>query len=301
MEAHHLERTNGFAVRLVWLGDRAANDAGVVGAKAANLSRLAGAYRVPPGFCLTAAWLEAELGPTAHDAEVDLPRSMHDEVFRAYAALAESHAEIAPPVAVRSSAIDEDGSSASFAGQHETYLNVRGECALARSIVRCWRSLYSPRALEYRRQRGVALDGTGLAVVVQLLVKADSSAVVFSANPMTRSREQAVLTATWGLGESLVGGSVSPDSYLVRKSDLALEMRHIATKRRMTVLVEGGTEEVDVPSAVQVQPAIDNTQVVEAVRVALDLERRFGVPIDLECAWADGLLYVLQCRPITTL
>jgi len=130
---------------------------------------------------------------------------------------------------------------------------------------------------------------------------ADAAAVVFSANPVTKSRDQVMLNATWGLGESLVGGTVSPDSYILRKSDLAIEMRYIATKRRMTVLTADGTQEVGVPEALQNTPAIDDARVVEAVRLTLDLEQRFGWPVDVECAWEKSALYVLQCRPITTL
>jgi len=237
----------------------------------------------------------------AADEETDLPPNLQRDVAQAYAALAERCGEVSPPVAVRSSAIDEDSATASFAGQHETYLNVRGADAVARSIARCWQSLHAPRALEYRRQRGIADSTRGLAVLVQQLVQADASAVVFSANPVTATREQVVLTSTWGLGESLVGGTVSPDSYLVRKSDLAMELRHIATKRRMTVLVEGGTAEVDVPAGLQQQPAVDDSQVLEAVRLAIELERTFGWPVDIECAWERATLYLLQCRPITTL
>src|SRR4030081_3645287 len=150
MGAHHLERSQSFDantlvtlldVRLVWLGDPAANEVGLVGAKAGNLSRLGNSYRVPAGFCLTAASLAA-------DEETDLPPNLQREVAHAYAALAERCGEASPSVAVRSSAIDEDGATASFAGQHETYLNVRGADAVARSIARCWQSLHAPRALE---------------------------------------------------------------------------------------------------------------------------------------------------------
>jgi phosphoenolpyruvate synthase/pyruvate phosphate dikinase len=281
---------------LVWLGEPAANEIELVGAKAANLGKLAQSHRVPPGFCLTAAALAG-----GYDDLEELPESLYRDVVQAYTKLADRCGEAEPAVAVRSSAIDEDSGSASFAGQHDTYLNIRGAESVARSIARCWRSLYSPRALEYRRQRGVALDGARLAVLVQKLVIADASAVVFSANPITKSRDQVMLNATWGLGESLVGGSVSPDSYMLRKSDLAFEFRYIATKRRMTVLAADGTQEVDVPERLQTAPAIDERQVVEAVQLTLELERRFGWPVDVECAWEKEILYVLQCRPITTL
>jgi pyruvate,water dikinase len=276
-------------LELVWLGDPGANDIGLVGAKAANLSRLAGAYRVPGGFCLTASAMEKPMD------------SLRARIIEAYARLARESSEAAPPVAVRSSAIDEDSADASFAGQHETFLNVRGADSVVESIAKCYRSLSAPRALEYRRQRRLSVDAARMSVLVQRLVPAEASAVIFTANPVTGSRDEVVLTATWGLGESLVGGSVSPDSYVVRKSDLAMSVRYIATKRKMTALADTGTCEVDVPAPQQTRPAIDDDQVRQAVRLALDIERAFGWPVDVECAWHEGVLYLLQCRPITTL
>jgi pyruvate,water dikinase len=281
--------TSSTNLELVWLGDAVASDVALVGAKAANLSRLAGAYRVPGGFCLTAS---------AMDKGMD---ALRPQIVEAYASLAHQSGEASPPVAVRSSAIDEDSADASFAGQHETYLNVRGADSVVDSIVRCYQSLYAPRALEYRHQRGISVNGARLAVLVQRLVEAEASAVVFTANPVTSSRDEVVLTSAWGLGESLVGGSVSPDSYVLRKSDLGISVRFIATKRKMTVLADDGTREVEVPPAQQTQPAIGDDQVREAVRLALDLEHTFGWPVDVECAWEKQVLYVLQCRPITTL
>jgi pyruvate, water dikinase len=284
-------RTDGSGARgsVVWLGEPAAHDAALVGPKAANLSRLLGTYRVPIGFCLTASAMDRSMA--------DIGR----ETARAYAALAQLSGEAAPPVAVRSSATDEDGGAASFAGVHDTFLNARGAEAVLQSVRHCRQSMQSPRALEYRRQRGLALDGVRLAVLVQRLVHAEASAVVFSANPITRSRHQVVLTSTWGLGESLVGGTVSPDSYFLRKSDLTMERRLIATKRRMTIPAADGTREVDVPSDLQARPAIADAQVREAARLAIDLAQTFGWPVDVECAWENNVLYVLQCRPTTTL
>jgi len=120
-------------------------------------------------------------------------------------------------VAVRSSALDEDGAGASFAGQHETYLNVVGAAAVAEAVARCWASVRSSRALEYRRRQGFPLDGARIAVLVQQLIPADVSSVVFSANPVTGSRDEVMINASWGLGESIVGGTVTPDTYVVRR------------------------------------------------------------------------------------
>jgi pyruvate,water dikinase len=152
-----------------------------------------------------------------------------------------------PSVAVRSSATDEDGATLSFAGQYETYLNIVGAHAVAEAVVRCWDSLRTGRALAYRQGQGSSTTGAHLAVLVQQLVPADVSAVVFSANPVTGCDQEVMINASWGLGESLVSGTVTPDTYMVRKSDLAIACRDIAEKRRMTVLAQQGTCEVPVP------------------------------------------------------
>ncbi|MGH2592590.1 MAG: PEP/pyruvate-binding domain-containing protein, partial [Anaerolineae bacterium] len=227
--------------------------------------------------------------------------ALREVLIAAYGELAQRSQAERPAVAVRSSAVDEDSAGASFAGQHETYLNLVGVDAIAEAIVRCWASARSPRALEYRRQHGLGMENVRLAVLVQQLIAADVSAVVFSANPVTGDRDEVVITASWGLGESIVGGSVTPDTYLVRKSNLAVASRQVADKRRMTVPLPGGTHEVDVPRFLREQPALEERQLVEAAHLALDLEQTMGCPVDVECCWWEGKLYLLQCRPITTL
>jgi len=207
----------------------------------------------------------------------------------------------APSVAVRSSALDEDGAGASFAGQHETYLNVVGAQAVAEAVARCWASVRSSRALQYRRQHGFALDGFRIAVLIQQLVHADVSSVMFSANPVTGNRDEVMINASWGLGESIVGGTVTPDTYVVRKADMATVSRRIAEKRRMTVMATDGTCEVEVPRFLRMQPTLGQEQLMEMAQLGVALERRMGHPVDVECAYHAGKLFLLQCRPITTL
>src|SRR5205085_3701452 len=122
-----------------------------------------------------------------------------------------------PSVAVRSSAVDEDGDTDSFAGQHETYLNISGVGPVIAAVQRCMESAYAPRALAYRRERGRSSACVRLAVLIQHQIVSDVSAVVFSANPLTGRRDEVVINASWGLGESIVGGSVTPDTYVVRR------------------------------------------------------------------------------------
>jgi len=278
-------------MNLLWLGDPKSFDSALVGGKAANLSRLARMYhRVPDGFSLPVTVMDE-----AH------PLDLRDEITGAISDLMACHSLPDFIAAVRSSAVDEDGATASFAGQHETYLNIVGADAIIQAVTRCWESAYSERALEYRRQQGLSMERPQLAVLVQQLVASDVSAVVFSANPITGSRDEIVINASWGLGESIVGGTVTPDTFIVRKLDLAVVQRVIAEKQRMTVSSPGGTREVDVPLFLRGQSSLAAEQVMEMVRLALTLETTMGHPVDIECAYAGGELYLLQCRPITTL
>jgi phosphoenolpyruvate synthase/pyruvate phosphate dikinase len=278
-------------MNLLWLGDPKSFDATLVGGKAANLSRLARMHqRVPDGFCIP--WTVME---QAH------PRELRDEITQAIAGLMACHSLPELVVAVRSSAVDEDGSAASFAGQHETFLNIVGVDSIMQAITRCWESVRSERALEYRRKQGLSGERLQLAVLVQQLVVSDVSAVVFSANPITGSRDEIIINASWGLGESIVGGTVTPDTFIVRKSDLAIIQRVIADKLRMTVSAPGGTREVDVPHFIRKEAALSDEHVVELAKLAQTLEVTMKHPVDVEAAYARGGLYLLQCRPITTL
>lgn len=288
---------------VVWLGEPSSAEVGLVGGKTANLGRLASMHRVPPGFCITT---RAFLAATRTQAEPypDLPAlaaGTRDELADAYDMLARRVGVADPSVAVRSSAADEDGEQASFAGQHETYLNVSGADAVASAVQRCWASAGASRAIEYRRRQNLRDDGVRLAVLVQHLVPADVSAVAFSANPLTGCRDEVVINASWGLGESIVGGTVTPDTYVLRKPDLAVTSVQIAEKRRMTVPVPEGTREVDVPRLLRSRRALTDEQAAEIGALARSLEATMGWPVDVECAFRDGTLFLLQCRPVTTL
>src|ERR671911_1990098 len=281
---------------ILWLGDRACDDPARVGGKAAHLSRLAADYRVPSGFCLTAAAYDPE-----QSADAPLPPPLAAALAAAYEALARRVGVPEVPVAVRSSALDEDGELASFAGQHETELNLVGIDAVLGAVARTWASARNERALAYRRQQGLKIEEVRIAVLVQQLVPADTSAVVFSANPITRNRDEVVVTASWGLGESVVSGTVTPDTWVVRKADLAVGEEWIGAKERMTVAVPGGTREVAVPRLLRGRASLNGAQVAELAGLAVQLEEGMGRPVDIEAAFAGDLLYLLQSRPITTL
>ena len=281
---------------ILWLGDRACDNPAEVGGKAAHLSRLAADYRVPSGFCLTAAAFDPE-----QSADAPLPPPLAAAVAAAYEALARRVGVPEVPVAVRSSALDEDGELASFAGQHETELNLVGAEAVLGAVARCWASGRNERVLAYRRQQGLNTEGVRVAVLVQQLVTADTSAVVFSANPISGNRDEVVVTASWGLGESIVSGMVTPDTWVVRKADLAVIEERTGAKERMTVAVTGGTREVAVPRLLRERASLSRAQVAELAELGVELEEKMGRPVDIEAAFAGDLLYLLQCRPITTL
>lgn len=285
---------------VLWLGERGAEDVRLVGGKSASLSQLATRYPVPPGFCLTTEAFT--LGAREGDSHpLGVPAPVASAIRRSYANLGALVSEALPGVAVRSSAVDEDGVGASFAGQHETYLNISGEEAITHAVHRCWASLRADRALEYRRRHGLTVEGARLAVLVQYLIPADVAAVVFSANPITRRRDEIVIDASWGLGESVVGGTVTPDTYILRRDTLQVAERRIGDKRRMTVAVSGGTREVDVPRLLRSVAVLSDAQAAEMARLAIALESEQGGPVDVECAWHRDKLYLLQCRRITTL
>lgn len=282
-------------MEMLWLGEAECHNCALVGGKVANLSRLAAAYRVPQGFCVPTTAL------TMTSRSFTLSSLLQQGITDAYQRLARESGEAEPCVAVRSSAVDEDGSAASFAGQHDTYLNITGSDAVADAVARCWASAHTERAYDYRRQHSLPLDRIGLAVLVQRLVPADVSAVVFSANPVTGNRGEVVINASWGLGESIVGGTVTPDTYIVHRASGAIVEQRIAEKRRMTVAIPGGTREVDVPRFLRTAPTLSGLHIAAMADLAHSLERTMGWPVDIECAIQGDRLSLLQCRPITTL
>lgn len=284
-------------VELLWLGEPAAGDPTRTGGKAANLSRLAAGWPVPPGFCLPAA-MHRRVGDPATERAACL-RSLCEVVRPAYRRLGRGPLA-RTPVAVRSSAPDEDAAEASFAGQHETVLDASGARAVARSVLACWESARSSSALEYREAHGLTAEAS-MAVLVQELVDADVSGVAFSANPITGVRDQVMVNASFGLGASVVDGVVTPDTYLVSHTPLAVRDRTIATKDVAVVRGRGGPQQVEVAPERRRRPALDDAACREVARMTIDLAHEMGWPADVEFAFRDGELFLLQCRPITTL
>jgi phosphoenolpyruvate synthase/pyruvate phosphate dikinase len=277
---------------IVWLGAPETHDTATVGGKASSLSRLAAGQRVPPGFVLTAGAL---LDAAPDLAAGSLPEALRASIADAYARLGGGR------VAVRSSAIDEDGDAHSFAGQHATFLIVQGTEEIERAVVDCFASAFTEHAIDYRLRVGSPVDEIGIAILVQTQVAADSSAVVFSANPVSQCLDEIVINATYGLGESIVSGTATPDTFVVRKTDLEITVRTIGAKHVMTVPVPGGTRDFETPALMRGEPSLTDGQIIELAELALQLEATVGMPVDIECAVQGGEIFLLQCRPITTL
>ena len=230
-----------------------------------------------------------------------MPEDIGGEVRRSYSAIEDLSGTRNVPVAVRSSAVDEDGAGDSFAGIHDTYLNVRGPEAVIDAVIKCWRSLSNERAAEYRNARGLNGGPAVMGVAVQQLVFADVSAVAFSANPVTGDQTEIVINANYGLGEAVVSGAATPDTIVIKKADLTHQALTIGSKEVMTVRTEDGTAEKAVPRIMRAMPALTTEQAMEIAKLALRLEELCGWPVDVECAIQDSRLFLLQCRPITTL
>lgn len=245
---------------------------------------------MPPGFCLPATVFDGEPGAAA----------IGDAVEGAYALLATRCAEDTPAVAVRSSGIDEDTAATSFAGQHDTILDVRGAQAVTDAMLAVRDSGRSERARAYRAGQGITGDAR-IAVLVQQLVVADVAIVAFGIDPVRGDRDRIVVNASWGLGESIVSGSVSPDAYVVRRRDQRIIERTIGSKERMTVAARDGAREVTVPTLLRERAALGDREIVAVATLVQELESELRYPVDIEAAFAGGDLYLLQCRPVTTL
>jgi len=305
--------------------DIRAADLPLVGGKGANLGEMTHAgLPVPAGFCLTTAAFQQFIAacPTAADLyalldtvndvetarrvgqqvrealiDVPIPTTIAAAVRQAWGRWAADH-----PYAVRSSATAEDLPDASFAGQQDTYLNIIGEEHLLDAVRRCWVSLFTDRAILYRVQNNFSHQDVQLSVVVQQMVMAETSGTLFTADPLTGHRHTAAIDASFGLGEALVSGIVSPDSYRVDKRDMSIIERKIADKQ-IAIYPEkaGGVRQENLSDAQRTQTVLTDTQIVGLAAMGAQVEAHYNAPQDIEWAIADGELYLLQARPITSL
>lgn len=310
------------------------DDRAVVGGKAASLGALLRAgVPVPPGFAVTIgayhAFLErngltglfrldAERAGNLEEAALELSRRVEEaflaaplpdelaaELAEAYERLGRTVGHDAPIVAVRSSAAEEDSQTASFAGQHETYLGIQGFEQVARAVRRCWASAYTPRAIAYRVHRGLSLEDAAVGVAVQLLVEPRAAGVLFTLSPRTGDRSLVVIEASWGLGQAVVAGEVTPDEYVVSKVTLEIVRKHVNVQpfRYRRGGPDGSLLREELPPEQANAPCLEEAEIVALAQQARELEKRFGYPLDVEWAITDtperGTIYFLQCRPET--
>jgi phosphohistidine swiveling domain-containing protein len=295
----------------------------VVGGKGANLSRMyRGAFPVPPGYFVTTqaydAFVQANnlqkqiINLASNHADTSetrsvairqlfangrMPADLAEAIDHAYTDLIRSDL----PLAVRSSATAEDLPGASFAGQQDTYLNVRGRSALLDAVQRCWSSLWTPRALDYRLRQGIDPSAISLAVVVQVMVPAEASGIMFTANPISGARDEIAIDAAWGLGEAIVGGLVTPDHMLIDKVTGAIKQITVADKLVMTKPTATGTEERPVEESKRRAQVLGVGQATELAKLGAEIEKYYGEPQDIEWCLANGKFYIVQARPITTM
>ncbi|KTG09673.1 phosphoenolpyruvate synthase [Haloprofundus marisrubri] len=311
---------------VLWLDDVRAADIDTVGGKGASLGELTAAgLPVPPGFVVTAdtyrtfieeAGIDEELFEAmdidpedskalaaaherAHEliTETELPEEVREEILEAYRSVGDGEAF----VAVRSSATAEDLPDASFAGQQETFLNVQAE-KLVERVKECWASLFSQRAIYYRTRQGFSHDKVDIAVVVQQMVDAEKSGVMFTSHPST-GEPRIIIEAAWGLGEAVVSGSVSPDNYVVDRDSASVQEETLADKKLMMIKDSetGETSTVDVPDEKRTERVLSDDEIERLVELGCEVEDHYETPQDVEWAIYDGEVYMLQSRPITTI
>ena len=231
-------------------------------------------------------------------AEAELTDELKAQIGSGYTAFGAGD----PPVAVRSSANAEDLPELSFAGQQDTYLNIRGSDALFEAVRDCWASLWTARALSYRHEHAIAQEAVAMAVVVQKMVPSEVSGILLTANPATGKRSEMIVNASFGLGEAIVGGEITPDTYIIDRDTLAVRETIIGSKEHMMVSAAGqGTDTRALSAAEREQSSLEEPMLRELAQLAIAVERHFGQPQDIEWAVVNGTLSLLQSRPITNL
>jgi len=297
-----------------------------VGGKGANLgeiSKIEG-IRVPDGFCISTEAFKRAIGETSSISELldrlslltaedrdeirefsgeirkaiegtAIPDDLDEEITRHLSRLGEKK-----PYAIRSSATAEDLPTTSFAGQHDTYLNIIGKKALLEHVRKCWASLFTERAVTYRLQNGFDHRKVHLAVLVQKMIFPQAAGILFTADPVTSNRKVLSIEASFGLGEALVSGLVNADIYKVRNGKV-IDKKISTKKLAIYALKDGGTKEQEIEPERQHRQALTDAQILQLGQTGRQIEEHFGRPQDIEWCLADGNFYIVQSRPITTL
>ena len=320
-----------------WFEEIDKNEIPVVGGKGANLGELT-QKGVAPGFCVTAGaydyfikeagvgkeieniinGLDVENSAALQEASREIqniinaskiPQDLIDEISKAYSNLDKKIGIENTEVAVRSSATAEDLPEASFAGQQDTYLHISGEKELINHTRKCWASLWTARAIYYREHQGFDHFDVSLSVVIQMMINSGKSGVMFTANPINNSKNEIMINASWGLGEAVVSGIVTPDEYIFEKDSKNITEKHIAEKTVMIVKkdIGVGTTEISVGEYIGYEKiseqCLTDDEIKELAEYGLKIEEMYGTVQDIEWGFDEitKKLYILQSRPITTL
>lgn len=318
---------------VVWFEDISKSDIGVAGGKGANLGEMIKiGVPVPPGFVVTAQAYKKFIEESkivkkineilsrtdVNDSEVlnraameiqelikkaKMPEDIARAIISAYGELNRRVKGNTEPVAIRSSATAEDMPDASFAGQQETYLNIQGERDVVRSVQRCWASLFTPRAIFYREKHGYAHEKVLISIIVQKMVNADKAGVLFTAHPSTGDRDKEVIEANWGLGETVVSGSATPDVYVVDKASGEVLDVTIGTKEVMHVRdpVTGKTIEKPTPEEKRKARCLSDDEIKRLAELGKKVEDHYQHPQDIEWAAEGEDIFLVQTRAITVL
>jgi pyruvate, water dikinase len=304
--------------------DLAYKNVDIAGGKGASLGEMMrNKFSIPPGFVVLAGAYERFLEETDLSVEIEavlkkvkmkdihsvedasetirdmikdtkFPKDIGEIIKKEFKILG------AKEVAVRSSATAEDSSVASWAGELESYLNVN-EKGLLNAVKKCWSSLFTPRAIFYRYEKKLHDQYVSVAVVVQKMIQSDVSGICFTAHPVTNDRNKIVIEAGWGLGEAIVGGKITPDTYIIDKRKNKILDKNISEQKMMIVYGKNGTKEAIVPKVKREKQKITDSQIVKIAKICQNIENHYKKPQDIEWAIEKGKIYITQSRPITTL
>ncbi|MFH1289232.1 MAG: phosphoenolpyruvate synthase [Patescibacteria group bacterium] len=314
---------------ILWFKEIKKGSIAQVGGKGANLGEMVSFdIPVPDGFVVTAQAyfkflkdndLENSLDRILKKVDLDDPDTINKasqeiqkiilngemcdelakDIMHAYAKLSGTFKQI--PVAVRSSATAEDLPDASFAGQQETYLNVKGESNVVKRVKDCWASLFEPRAIFYRQTNGFDHLKVGIAVPIQKMVESFISGVMFTINPVTNQKNELIIEAIYGLGEYIVQGKITPDTYVVDKNGFEIIDRQIAKQVVQLIKAKSESKRATVPRSLQNKRKLTDKQIVELAKIGDDIQKHYYFPQDIEWAFYKNRFYIVQTRPITTI
>ncbi len=301
------------------------SDTALAGGKGASLGEMIQAgIPVPPGFVILSTAFEAFLDAAALRVDIDsvLRAVDHKELRTVENASARIQSRILDAdfskdivvevqrqfrdldtgyVAVRSSASTEDSLSAAWAGQLDSFLSTTEE-TLLKNIKHCWASLFTARAIFYRFEKQLHEQKIYIAVVVQKMINSEISGTAFSVHPVTHDRNRLIIEAGFGLGEAIVSGQITPDSYVVDKKDwVILDINVVRQHRMLTTKAKGGVEWVEIPNEKQGEPKLSGRQIMALAKLVVDIESHYKRPCDIEWAMENARFYITQSRPITTL